>query len=166
MKRYDFRETDVYLGETPEGSFVRYDDAEELIHENAALQAELAMCKEFSDAREVALRANEEEISILKAEVSALRNQPHLYPPCKGANCVCTDGVSHLLECFAEHEAAITGGKNDAEVKHLKNKVYRMLVLAERIVADYMEPASDADYADVTLIREEVERIIAEGRSK
>ena len=27
MKRYDFRETDVYLGETPEGSFVRYDDA-------------------------------------------------------------------------------------------------------------------------------------------
>ena len=47
MKRYDFRETDVYLGETPEGSFVRYDDAEKLEQENAALKAEIAALKEW-----------------------------------------------------------------------------------------------------------------------
>ena len=29
---------------------------------------------------------------------------------CKGMNCGCTDGVSHSLECQAEHSAAIAGG--------------------------------------------------------
>lgn len=51
------------------------------------------------------------EINALKAELAALKSQSNLYPPCKGANCGCTDGVSHSSECFAEHEAAITGGK-------------------------------------------------------
>ena len=30
--------------------------------------------------------------------------------PCKGMNCGCTDGVSHSLECHAEHAAAVAGG--------------------------------------------------------
>lgn len=30
--------------------------------------------------------------------------------PCQGANCGATDGVSHSAECFAEHEAVISGG--------------------------------------------------------
>jgi len=30
--------------------------------------------------------------------------------PCKGLNCGCTDGVSHSLECHAQHAAAIAGG--------------------------------------------------------
>lgn len=29
---------------------------------------------------------------------------------CKGMNCGCTDGVSHSLECHAEHAASIAGG--------------------------------------------------------
>lgn len=29
---------------------------------------------------------------------------------CKGMNCGCTDGVSHSLECQAEHAACIAGG--------------------------------------------------------
>lgn len=29
---------------------------------------------------------------------------------CKGINCGCTDGVSHSLECHAEHAASIAGG--------------------------------------------------------
>lgn len=33
-----------------------------------------------------------------------------LTAPCKGMNCGCTDGVSHSLECQAEHAAAIAGG--------------------------------------------------------
>lgn len=33
-----------------------------------------------------------------------------LTSPCKGMNCGCADGVSHSLECHAEHAAAIAGG--------------------------------------------------------
>ena len=59
--------------ETPDGEWVRHDDAEKLERENAALKAELKICKEFSGARDVALRANEEEISILKSEIATGR---------------------------------------------------------------------------------------------
>lgn len=31
--------------------------------------------------------------------------------PCKGANCGCTNGIDHSPECYAEHAAAIAGGK-------------------------------------------------------
>ena len=50
------------------------------IHEAeiTALKAELEICKEFSGARDVALRANEEEISILKAEIAALKAPPKI----------------------------------------------------------------------------------------
>jgi len=37
--------------------------------------------------------------------------EPVTYPPCKGMNCGCTDGVSHSAECQAEHAAAIAGGQ-------------------------------------------------------
>ena len=57
------------------------------------------------------VRRLEADMEALKAELAALKSQSNLYPPCKGANCGCTDGVSHSSECFAEHEAAITGGK-------------------------------------------------------
>jgi hypothetical protein len=36
--------------------------------------------------------------------------QPVVTAPCKGMNCGCTDGLSHSLECQAEHAAAIAGG--------------------------------------------------------
>jgi len=32
------------------------------------------------------------------------------YEPCKGMNCGTTDGVSHSLECQAEHAASVAGG--------------------------------------------------------
>ncbi len=49
---------------------------------------------------------------------------PNTYPPCKGMNCGCTDGVNHSPECQAEHAATIAGGRfvkgymTDALIEH------------------------------------------------
>jgi len=93
MKRYHVKDG-VWGYEADDGLWVDYDDAmaeinatqtalslmnktAEVMHkEITALKAELEICKEFSGARDVALRANEEEISILKAEIAALKAPP------------------------------------------------------------------------------------------
>jgi hypothetical protein len=47
------------------------------------------------------------EAKIIKPEAGA---PPVMVAPCKGMNCGATDGVSHSIECEAEHSAAIAGG--------------------------------------------------------
>ena len=111
MKRYDFipgcitfvegRDYPIPGAESEDGLFVLYDDA----------MAEIAEEKKLKIFWHAMADAAEAKIAELKAELAALKSQSNLYPPCKGANCGCTDGVSHSSECFAEHEAAITGGK-------------------------------------------------------
>ena len=93
MKRYHVKDG-CWGYEADDGLWVDYDGAmaeinatqtalslmnktAEVMHkEITALKAELEICKEFSGARDVALRANEEEISILKAEIAALKAPP------------------------------------------------------------------------------------------
>lgn len=53
----------------------------------------------------------EEAIAVIKAALAQPEQEPLNYPECKGMNCGCTDGVSHSLECHAEHSAAIAGGR-------------------------------------------------------
>ncbi len=81
----------IYRSETRSPTHVIYYGEDRRIGENIpyirsdiheaeidALKAELEICKEFSGARDVALRANEEEISILKAELAALKAPPKI----------------------------------------------------------------------------------------
>ena len=49
-------------------------------------------------------------VEVAEQALAASKPTPGTYPPCKGMNCGCTDGVSHSLECQAEHAAAIAGG--------------------------------------------------------
>lgn len=49
--------------------------------------------------------------------------------PCQGMNCGCTDGVTHSLECQAEHAAAIAGGtfvKQQAAVAELRAALWHV----------------------------------------
>ena len=45
LQRYDFRATDVMLGECEDGDFVRYEDCAALEAENEALRAEIERLK-------------------------------------------------------------------------------------------------------------------------
>lgn len=40
------------------------------------------------------------------------------YPECKGANCGCTDGVSHSAECLAEYDAATAMSYDEQRMHH------------------------------------------------
>ena len=90
----------IYITPAPEGGFVEF-----WAEHPSAARGDVAYIPQKGATKMQA------EIAVLKAELAALKSQSNLYPPCKGANCGCTDGVSHSSECFAEHEAAITGGK-------------------------------------------------------
>lgn len=58
-------------------------------------------------------------------------------PACKGMNCGSTDGVSHSLECQAEHAAAIAGDKFAKEVSAQKGlSDEQILDVAERAYMD------------------------------
>lgn len=48
-------------------------------------------------------------VSFKEYEDSRMNGSPvrRVTPPCQGINCGCTDGVSHSLECEAEHAAAV-----------------------------------------------------------
>lgn len=72
---------------------------------------------------EIALRESEEARGTLKTRTAAVVAEFEAQlaaqagnPACKGANCGATDGKSHSVECFAEHEACISGGENTAAV--------------------------------------------------
>jgi hypothetical protein len=69
MKRYDFRETDVYLGEYPNGSFVRYDEAH-------AIEQERDAARKSADYWKAELNAANAEIAALKAELATLQERP------------------------------------------------------------------------------------------
>lgn len=79
----------------------RYASELTVAHTTAQEQADLAV-------RQVAI------IYGLEQKMATMQHKPQPTPgvgPCAGLNCGATDGVSHSVECAAEHAAVIAGGR-------------------------------------------------------
>lgn len=66
---------------------------------------------------------------------------------CKGMNCGCTDGVSHSVECRAEHAAAVAGGHFLSHDEF--NAVHRALQIARDHMHFNLSARGKADYSVV-----------------
>jgi hypothetical protein len=89
----------------------------------------------------------------------AMDAPPPVYPPCKGRNCGCTDGLSHSRECELEHNAAYLGARvtwPDAAPAAPDDAVLRDATLAE-----VMDCAADLAEATQRLAELEAEYALA-----
>lgn len=89
------------------------DEAAEL--RQALADSNLALLEQTQLAERCRQQAEtaEAENARLVAQIATMQHkpQPHECAPCKGINCGATDGVSHSVECAAEHAAVIAGGR-------------------------------------------------------